>query len=540
MKINGRTALRIAVVVVAIGVLGWNWLRPHRAQDSASSEDAATPVSAASAPGSPGAPVLQTGAPSGAHPVETFKLGTLTLKACELKQPDSAMTTAAYCVPFPVPENRADPHSRGIDLKLALIKSDAQVAERDIVVYLAGGPGESATQTYPQIAAALAPLRKHHDILLLDQRGTGDSHPLSCPKIQKIADQTADMAFDPKRIRDLTAQCLAEVRKNADPRFYTTTDAVADLEAVRHALGDPKFDLIGISYGTRMAQQYARAHPDGVRSIVLDSAVPNQLILGEEFADNLDHALKLQADACTATPSCDKAFGDWNAALHALHDRLRARPVPTGFADPKTGLPEDKPLTAERLAAVARMYSYSAEAAALLPLTVTQAAKGNTAPLMGQSQLMLSGLDQATNTGMQWSVICSEDADRLQARPQDAGTILGSELIDGIAAACSVWPHGAMPKDFHAPYQSSIPTLILAGERDPVTPPRYAQEILKGLSDARVLEVKGMGHSVLGRGCMPNLVDRFVADLAPKQLDAKCLARVGPIPAFIDFNGASP
>ena len=534
MKISGRTVLRIAVVIVALAILGWNYARSHRANQPA--EDDSMPVAVASA----GNPVLPTRAPASAHPVEALTLGSLALKSCELKQPDSAATTAAYCAPFPVPENRADPHSRKIDLRLALIKSDSQVAEKDIVVYLAGGPGQSATETYPEIAAALAPLRKHHDILLLDQRGTGGSHPLTCPQVQKTMDQNADLPFDPQRTRGLIAQCLGEVEKTSDPRFYTTTDAVADLEAVRHALGDPKFDLIGISYGTRMAQQYARAHADGVRSIVLDSAVPNQLVLGEDFAANLERALKLQADACAATPACEKAFGDWNSALHALHDRLRAQPVSTHFPDPKTNLPVERTLTGDRLAAVARLFSYSAETAAVLPLTVSRAVKGDYASLMGQSQMMMSGIDSSMNTGMQFSVICAEDADLLKARLQDAGTILGGELIDGIEAACSVWPHGQRPADFHAPFTSSIPTLILSGERDPVTPPAYAQQILKGLSDARVLEVKGMGHSVLGRGCMPKLVNDFIAGLQPKQLDTACLKRIGPIPAFVNFNGAAP
>ncbi len=285
MKINNGNGLRIAVLVGVLTAFSWNWLRPHRADPAPSA--ASAPTTAASAPGNPNGPSLQPAVPSGAHPIDRLKLGTLTLRACELRQPDSAATTAAYCAPFSVPENRADPHSRRIELNLAIVKSDAEVAEPDIVVYLAGGPGESATQTYPQIAAALAPLRRHHHLLLLDQRGTGDSHPLTCPQVQKSLDASADLPFDPQRARALTAQCLAEVEKASDPRFYTTTDAVADLEAVRQALGGPKFDLIGVSYGTRLAQQYARAHPDGVRSIVLDSAVPNSVVLGEDFAANL-------------------------------------------------------------------------------------------------------------------------------------------------------------------------------------------------------------------------------------------------------------
>jgi pimeloyl-ACP methyl ester carboxylesterase len=517
MKRNSRVGLWIAIAV-AIGV---PLMTRHKAH------------------GEP-PPTVQPPAPSGAQPVDVLKLGSLTLKPCELKQLGSAATTAAYCAPFEVPENRADPHSRKIGLKLAIVKSNAQVAAKDLVVYLAGGPGEAATESYAQTAPAFAALRKHHDILLLDQRGTGGSHPLDCPQAAKAMKSSAAQAFDAGRVREQTAQCLAEVEKTSDPRYYTTTDAVADLEAVRHALGDPEFDLVGISYGTRMAQQFAGAHPDAVRSIVLDGVVPNQVILGEDFAGNLEHALKLQSGACVATPACKAAFGDPYAAVHALHDKLRAQAAQASFPNPTTFQPMDKPVTADTLAGVVRLFSYNAETAALLPLTVAQAGKGDYAPLMGQSQILAGSLDSAMNAGMQLSVICTEDADLMQPRPQDAGTILGSEIVDAIKAECSVWPHGTRPADFHAPFKSSIPTLLLSGERDPVTPPRYADEVLKGLSDARSLVAHGMGHSILVRGCVPKLVGQFVSNLQPKQLDAACVKQIGPGPAFVNFNGAAP
>ena len=485
-------------------------------------------------------PAVQTPTPSGAQPVDVLKLGSLTLKPCALHTPDSAVTTAAYCAPFEVPENRADPHSRKIGLKLAIVKSDAQVAAKDLVVYLAGGPGEAATEGYAQIASAFAPLRKHHNILLLDQRGTGGSHPLDCPQAVKTIKASADQPFDAQRVREQTAQCLAEVQKTADPRYYTTTDAVADLEAVRRALGDPELDLLGISYGTRVAQQYAHAHPDAVRSIVLDGVVPNQLVLGADFAANLEHALKLQSEACVATPACKAAFGNPYAALRALHDKLRAQPVQATFPDPKSFRAMDKPVTADALAGVVRMFSYNAETAALLPLTVAQAAQGNYTPLMGQAQILAGSLDAAMNTGMQLSVICAEDADLLKPNPADANTILGDEVVDGIRAECAAWPHGTRPADFHVPFESSVPTLLLSGERDPITPPRYADEVLRGLSDARSLVAKGMGHSILVRGCVPKLVNQFITDLQPKKLDATCVEQIGPVPAFVNFNGAAP
>lgn len=535
MKTSPRMLLRIVVVVIAIAVFGWQWWGQHHRPPAAGTHaEAPAVVHAPAAAGSPAKPVKPL-------PPATLRMGRLALTACQLKQPHSAATIPAYCAKFPVPEDRANPHSRTIELRLAIVKSDSEVPDRDLVTLLAGGPGQSAIDTYPEVAAAFAPLLKQHDLLLLDQRGTGGSNPLSCPKAEKAQQAQANLPFDAARAKTDIAACLAEVEQKADPRFYTTTIAVADLEAVRQALGSPKLDLVGVSYGTRMAQQYAVAHPGAVRSIVLDSVVPNSLVLGESFASDLARALKLQADACVATPACNKAYGDWRKTLLDLHAKLVATPVANvTFPDPNTFKPVTRTVTGDTLADLVHLFAYNAGASALLPLDVAQATKGNFAPLLGQTQLGQGDLSAGMNPGMQLSVMCAEDAPFLKPRPEDADTLLGTLPIQRIETACSVWPRGGMPKDFHAPFKSAIPTLILSGERDPVTPPRFAQEVLKGLSDGRVLELKGMGHGELAIGCMPKLVGEFVDKLDPKTLDATCLKRIGPIPAFVDFNGAAP
>ncbi|HJU25934.1 MAG TPA: alpha/beta fold hydrolase, partial [Rhodanobacteraceae bacterium] len=335
MKMNARVLMRIAAIVIAAGVIGWQWWGRNHAQAPAA-DDAGSSAAAASVPPTPKA-VLATASAVPRKPAtpEKLAMGKLTLRACQLKQPHSAVTTPAFCARFPVPENRTEPGSRTIELKLAIIKSDSAVPASDLVVYLAGGPGQSAIETYPEMAPALAPLLKHHDLLLLDQRGTGGSHPLTCPDVEKALDKFTDVAPTPERMTEMIGKCAAEVGKTADPRYYTTTDAVADLEAVREALGAPKLDLVGVSYGTRMAQHYAGAYPDGVRSIVLDGVVPNQLVLGESFAEALEHSLKLQSEACNAAPACRKRFGDWLATLHQLHAKLEtAPPQQVTFADP--------------------------------------------------------------------------------------------------------------------------------------------------------------------------------------------------------------
>jgi len=343
--VSKRNWLRIVVALAAVAYLGYAQFARNT-----------------------GAPKTQIAAPIAAN-AKSFTLGTLPFSACELPQKRSGARTQAYCAPFAVPENRdasrAASTGRKIDLRLALIKSEAVAADRDLVVLLAGGPGQSAIDSWPQIAGAFAPLRKHHHVLLLDQRGTGGSNGLLCkPENDDKVSDTLDVGA----IRKSTHDCLAAVSAKADVRYYTTTDAVEDLEAVRHALGDPTFDLVGVSYGTRVAQQYTMRHPDGVRSVVLDSVAPNELVLGEEFAANLDDALKAQFAQCTQNAACAKAFGDPYASLMRLRDALRAKPENYALRDPVTFAAVQGRVNEYNLAGLVRLFAYTPETAALLPL----------------------------------------------------------------------------------------------------------------------------------------------------------------------------
>ena len=511
MKRSTRVAL---VLVVAALILGGQWLVKHAREHGSISSAAAAP---------------------------SYRLGTLRFTPCDLRQPLSGATTAAWCAPFRVPENWAAPGGRQIALRLALIRSKAAQPAPDPVVFIAGGPGQSAVDSYPQVAPALEPLLQHRNIVLLDQRGTGGSNALECPRADKAAEARAlQPGFDAAQVEADTRACLAEVEQKADPRYYTTTDAVRDLIALRKALGDPQFNLIGVSYGTRVAQQYALRDPGGVRSIVLDSVVPDTLVLGQDFARNLDAALKADFALCTGTPACAKAFGDPWTALLQLRDKLKAAPPMVSFPDPATFAPTMRALTADRLIGTVRLFAYSPVTAALLPLTLHAALAGDYAPLLGQSALIHREVGGSINGAMELSVVCSEDAALLKPDPRDAGTLLGAVFQQQLGAQCAVWPHGAMPADFHAPLKTATPVLILGGQYDPVTPPRYGEAVLKDLSDGRLLIARGQGHSVIGAGCMPRLVARFVKDLKPKTLDAQCLDALGPTPPFVNFSGATP
>ena len=523
MALNGRTAIRVGAVVVGLGFLTWHQFQPKG------------PFAAAAVV----APAAATKPPLRAKP-RTWQLGSVTLAACELAQPNSGLSTEAWCTAFPVAENRADPHSRVITLKLAVLRSSAQLPSKDMLVFLAGGPGQAATDSAGQIASMLEPLRAHRDVLLLDQRGTGGSNALNCKGSDDTATQDDSNGFDADKLRHSVADCLKQLSDRADPRYYTTTVAAQDLEDVRKAFGSPQFDLVGVSYGTRMAQRYLMRYPGAVRSVILDSVVPNSQALGEDFARNLDDALKAQFARCTAEPACKQHFGDPDQTLYQLRDALRANPHQVSFRDPESYRTVKRVLNEDSLAGVVRMFAYTPATAALLPLSIDAAAHGDVGPLLGQAKILSGDLDDLMGSGMQYSVICSEDADLLVPRPQDADTILGTHMIEALKAVCSVWPKGARPANFHQPLKTSTPVLLLAGQYDPVTPPRYAEEVAAGLPNARVLVLKGQGHSVMATGCMPQLVKHFVEKLDPKTLDAKCLDQLQPTPIFIDFNGATP
>jgi pimeloyl-ACP methyl ester carboxylesterase len=268
--------------------------------------------------------------------------------------------------------------------------------------------------------------------------------------------------------------------------------------------------------------------------------VPNALGLGQEHARNLETALQAQFALCTTQPACAQRFGDSYKQLLKLRDRLRATPVTTRVADPNNYQNSERTLTATRLAGLVRLYAYNSATSALLPLMIDEASKGNYAPLLGQAQLISDDVNNNMADGVGMSIGCSEDVDLLTIDAADRDTLLGHSLIEYFRAACEVWPHRPRPADFHEPLATSIPTLILAGEFDPVTPPRYAQEIARSLSNARVLLAPGQGHAVLSVRCMPKLLEEFVTTLQPGALDATCLEQLKPMPAFLDYNGAAP
>ncbi len=474
-----------------------------------------------------------------AAPVQARTLGRVAFEPCTLSPDFAALSVEAQCAKLEVPENHAAPDGRRIALAIAWVPAN-DTGEDDPVFMLAGGPGQSARESYPPIAPAFREVLKKRHVILVDQRGTGGSNPLVCRDSEGKSAVAEEQDATPAAARAFAERCRAALAGSADPRFYTTTDAVRDLDTVRAAIGAAKIDLVGISYGTRVAQQYLSRYPRHVRAAVLDGVVPNALLLGGEHAKNLEAALDLQFAQCAKTAACAKALGAPRAHLRTLQARLKTAPPTVRFRDPVTAEPMTQTLTPGHLQAVVRLYAYLPAAAAMLPLVLHEAAAGRYAPLAAQARLMQTQIGESIMHGMQLSVACSEDAAGLRADPADAGSVLGTGFVEFVQAQCAVWPRGAMPKDFHAPLNSDAPVLLLSGEYDPVTPPRYGAQVAKGLRNGRHLVLRGQGHNVLPVGCTPKLLARFLDTADTKSLDASCLDGLRYTPPFAGFYGWEP
>lgn len=466
--------------------------------------------------------------------------GQLQFSPCTLSAARGVQTASGLCATLEVAENRQADGGGRLALSLVWIPAEDPQAPADPLLLLAGGPGQSAQQAYFHLQPALDRLRRSRHLLLLDQRGTGRSHPLHCD----LDAAYTDVDLPPERLRELVRDCAQRLSAQAALAHYTTVDAVADLEALRQALATdgqaPTFNLIGGSYGTRVGLDYLRRYPQGVRSLILDGVVPPTLALGNDHAINLQQAVDRVFAACRDDAACHRRFGDPQATLQTLRQQLQQEPLRVSLPHPVTHQPLQETLSDTLLAVVLRFYAYAPEFVRLTPFLIDEALQGRPQALLAQWLMLRDSLENEMAYGMQLSVICSEDADLLQPREENEGSLLGNDFVELTRLQCEEWPHKPRPADFHDPVISEVPTLLLSGEWDPVTPPAYGEAVAQTLSRSRHLVARGQGHIVLSRGCTARLAARFLDTLDPAALDASCLDVLAAPSFATGYQGSEP
>lgn len=430
----------------------------------------------------------------------------------------------------------ARPDGVRIEVHYLVVPAQARRKRPDPVVLLAGGPGQSAIGAAPALMGLFARLNQRRDIVFVDQRGTGRSAPLAC-------DDATDPALAAGADADATLRRLAECRARLQAlpygrgdglRFFTTVLASQDLEAVRQALGAPALNLVGVSYGTRAALDFQRQFPQAVRRSVLDGVAPPDMGLPASAGADAQAALDALFDACAAEAACRAAWpdlrGDWARLLATLPRALT-------LVDPHSGRPANLTLTREALLGAVRGPLYAPALAAGLPAAIGAATAGRFEPLAALSGVLAPRRGLGVYGGMHFSVVCAEDLPPRASASDPPARDFGRGLLPLYERACADWPRGAVPEAFYQLPPAATPVLMFSGGLDPATPPRHAQRVAAALgARARSVVVAQAGHGVLGIGCAPDLLARFVDaedDATALALDTACLGAIPRAPALV-------
>jgi pimeloyl-ACP methyl ester carboxylesterase len=442
---------------------------------------------------------------------------------------DRRLPAGARCGTYEVWEDRAAQSGRRLGLNVVVLPARDPRPELGAWVLLVGGPGAAATLRAPGLVDSWQ--REHHDILLVDQRGTGASNPLTCD-LSRPGDTAQTYLEGPFVRRDEFAACAQALAARADLRLYTTPIAMDDLNEVRAALGYELVNLSGGSYGSRAALVYMRRHPDTVRTAVINGIAPIAFTNPLYHSSEAHNALQTTLAECAADTACSAAFPDLGRKFDELLQRLEDAPATVAIDDPDTGRPTQVVLNRAGFAESLRVFMYSMPRARRVPLLIHRAWEGDYAPFAEAGINSTRGLSQILAIGMLQSVICAEDIPRIDPALIDAvtsDTFLGSERVLTQMAACDVWPRGAVPDNYGDPVQADVPTLILSGTHDPVTGSGWGEVAAGNLPDSLHLIVPA-AHGVSGQ-CVRSIIQDFVASAELAELDTSCVVDV-ELPPF--------
>lgn len=462
-----------------------------------------------------------------APPVSRTAASSIAFEDCRIK----GIESQARCAQFEVPQDPAKPSDKKIKIHVAVVPSLAPKPEADPVFFFAGGPGQAASDI-GRLVDALSPLRRNRDVVLVDQRGTGRSKTLTCDlgDSLKSSGETLEQAFNTSmaQTRVEWKKCVDSLK--GDPATHRTDDFIADLEWVRKALGYEKINVWGGSYGSRVALRYMKLHPAAIRSAVLDGVAPTTLRLPNDALRNSQAELRSVLVACEAAPACAKSYPNISLRLDELLASLNQAPRTAVIAHPATGKPFNATITDTTLATMLWPLLYLPESARMLPALVSEAAAGNYAPfaagLYGSSG---SVGDAQISIAQRFAVMCAEDM--WQQKPD------AQERLSSISALffefCRTLPHGRPAPDFFEPTKSSVPTLLLSGSHDPVTPASQAELAMKTLENKKHLVVGGWGHIVSPHPCPRRIIKKFVDSANVAEASDSCEAELAlPRPLF--------
>jgi pimeloyl-ACP methyl ester carboxylesterase len=475
------------------------------------------------------------------------------------------------CGELIVPENRKEPTGTQVRLAIAIIASTAQNPEPDPVVYLEGGPGGSALAVpewwYED------PLRERRDIVLIDQRGTGYSQPsLNC--IEMESEEVLTMQDELNAAQACRDRLTSE---GVDLTQYNSAATALDLRDLRLALGYEQINLFGVSYGTRAALTMMRDAPEGIRSVILDSAYPPQVDAYNEEASNSAAAILALIAGCAADRACNRAYPDLEDAFLLSVKRMNNRAARVRMTDPETGEEYTERISGDALVDYLAGWLYETDKIPYLPQAIFEVSKARYTTLRAlleetygeepieEETTEEEPIDEEATEELTEEVVIEEEATEVPsdedelgdisdaegvfysvecheevpfARMRDARRAMGEHpvvlregLLSGVEqvfAICTIWGAGRAGEIEDLAVQSDIPTLVLAGEYDPITPPRWGEEAAKHLAQSFFFTFPGMGHAVVGFDPCPTEIAVAFVDAPTTEPDARCIKEMRP------------
>jgi pimeloyl-ACP methyl ester carboxylesterase len=463
---------------------------------------------------------------------------------CQFNVPPGQNVECGYLI---VPEDRDIPNGKTVRIHFAIFKSTNEHPAPDPVVYLAGGPGihalDSLLYTFNE---CFAPFLANRDFIVLDQRGTGYSEPaLDCPDFIDLTFTTLNQDLSPEEYSEMLDKahmyCANRLVLHYNLSAYNSAGSAVDLNDLRLALGYQEWNLFGTSYGTRLALTTMRDFPDGIRSVILDSTYPPQVNFYAAQPGNLNRALDVLFAGCAADPTCCEEYPELEAVFWEMVDKLNESPIVFPVTHPFYGETYEVLMDGDSLISFIYQSLYATEVIPLLPKLIFEIRNGNYSTLALLEASMLASMELAS-TGMYYSVQCNEEISF--STPEELNEVYNSypklqglfyNLADTEYNICAIcqdhwWAAGEASPIENKPVYSEIPTLIMAGDYDPITPPSWGQIAAETLPNNYYYEFPGVGHgaSVSGEECPLNIALAFLDD-PTSEPDAICIdAMDGP------------
>ena len=468
--------------------------------------------------------------------------------ACPFTLPDHP--GVVDCGRIIVPENRRGANDgQTISIAVAVFRSISQNKFPDPIFYLEGGPGGKSLDSIQYAYTNLvAPYVSNRDFIIFDQRGVGYSEPaLDCPELLELELALLDDDISEEESNRVYLDTLGDCRSRLDGAgvdlaSYNSFENAADIEDIRQVLGYDRINLYGISYGTRLALTMMRDYPDAIRSVILDSPVPVQGDLQADIPGHIDGAFRQFFDGCASDRACQAAYPELEDDFYALVERLDARPALFPVTYFFTGDRYNVLFSGEDLINILFQSLYSDEIFPLMPRVIDDAGQENY-DLLSQIYANFLINNEFISFGMYYSVNCQEEFAFSNRDRVAAESAAYPGLVDYLDdwpttfAACDIWDVGVADSIENRPVTSDIPTLIMAGQYDPITPDRWARLVEADLERDTYLLFPAVGHGVTtSDNCAAGIADAFFDDPI-SAVDLSCAELVAP-PRFALPSGA--